>query len=489
MIKKKAVLFCKCVLFCLLLLGCKKEKAPSKGELLARNYCASCHLFPGPELLPKDVWMTKTIPEMGLRLGMSHHGPEYYDSGFNKAIYPENMMLSQEEWESLVMYYKIMAPQEIPVYKQEKLEESDGFETMAYAYNGELSSIVTMVEYNAKDEKLYLGDGKKASLVTLNVDGNVLNVEKLKSPPVKIQFEDNSISMLLIGSLYPSDEKKGVLNVGDRKIDSLIRPVDFIIKDVDKDGFKDVLVSEFGNTIGNLVWYKNNANTSYSRHVIHPFSGSIKMEYADIDNDGKEEFLAMFAQESESIIVFSFEEDKFSSRKIKQFHPAFGLNDFQLVDFNNDDLLDIVVSNGDNADYSSVLKNYHGIRVYLNNGDFKFTESYFYPYHGASKVEVADFNLDGKLDILTISNFGDLTDSNFESVVLLTNTGDLNFNANKIKNIPRIGWQTIDVKDFDNDGDKDVFIGAFGIKLGPKESIKANDANVSWIRLINKTKN
>lgn len=101
---------------------------------------------------------------------------------------------------------------------------------------------------------------------------------------------------------------------------------------------------------------------------------------------------------------------------------------------------------------------------------------------------MADFNLDGNLDILTISNFGDLTDSNFESVVLLTNTGDLNFNANKIKNIPRIGWQTIDVKDFDNDGDKDVFIGAFGIKLGPKESIKVNDVNIYWVRLINKTK-
>lgn len=471
----------------MLFYGCKKGEEPSKGELLARNYCASCHLFPDPDLLSKDVWMTETIPEMGLRLGMSHHGPEYYDNGFNKAIYPENMMMSQEDWERLVMYYKIMAPQEITLYKQEKLKESNVFEAKAYAYNGKNSSIVTMIEYNVKDEKLYLGDGEKASLITLNTDGDLLAVKKLKSPPVKIQFKDTSNVMLSIGSLYPSDVKKGVLNIGVHRIDSLIRPVDFIIKDVDKDGFEDALISEFGNTVGNLVWYKNNANNNYSRRVIYPFSGSIKMEYGDLDGDGNEELVAMLAQESESIIVFSFEDGKFYSRKIKQFHPAFGLNDFQLVDFNNDDLLDIVISNGDNADYSSVLKNYHGVRVYLNNGDFEFTESYFYPYHGASKVEVADFNLDGKLDILTISNFGDLTDSNFESLVLLTNIGDLNFNANKIKNIPRTGWQTIDVKDFDNDGDKDVFIGAFGIKLGPKESIKDNEAKMSWIKLINNT--
>ena len=197
--------------------------------------------------------------------------------------------------------------------------------------------------------------------------------------------------------------------------------------------------------------------------------------------------MALFAQETESLYVFVYEINAFSIKKIVQFHPAFGVNDFQLEDMNNDGLLDVIISNGDNADYSEVLKNYHGIRIYLNEDNYTFSESYFYPYHGTSKVEVVDFNLDGKQDVLAISNFGDLTDPNFENIVLLINTGDLEFSPTRIADVPRCGWQTIDVKDFDNDGDKDVFVGAFNIKLGPPESIPKKQENISWILLKNRT--
>ena len=116
-------------------------------------------------------------------------------------------------------------------------------------------------------------------------------------------------------------------------------------------------------------------------------------------------------------------------------------------------------------------------------------ESYFYPYHGASKIRVADFNLDGKKDIITVSNFGNLIDENFKSIVLLINEGGDKYKPSSVANTPKIGWQTIDVADYDKDGDFDVFVGAFGIKLGPKESISANENKISWIRLKNLTIN
>ncbi|CAM3469026.1 VCBS repeat-containing protein [Zobellia roscoffensis] len=470
-----------------LLINCRPKEKQSEGEILAKTLCATCHVFPEPSLLPSNIWLSQTLPEMGLRLGMSNHGPEYYEKGSSGEVYPDKPQLTQQEWEKLVMYYKLTAPQNIEIYEQPVLEENFIFETRTFSYDSVLSSIVTMLEYNPKTRELYLGDGKNSSLIQVDDNGQIIKKEKLKSPPVKVSFLKEKQSILTIGSLYPSDEKSGALKIGNVFINELRRPVDFLYNDINNDGFEDIVVCEFGNTVGSLVWYENKNNSSYQRHVIKELSGSIRIKFADIDNDGKEELLVLFTQERESLLAFSFEGNKFTSKKLLQFHPAFGVNDFETVDMNNDGYLDIVVSNGDNADYSEVLKNYHGVRVFLAQKNRNFLESYFYPFHGVSKIRVADFNLDGKKDVIAVSNFGNFKDENFRSITLLLGQGEGRYEPSSIANTPKIGWQTIDVADYDKDGDFDVFVGAFGIKLGPKESISANENKISWIRLKNLT--
>lgn len=49
-------------------------------------------------------------------------------------------------------------------------------------------------------------------------------------------------------------------------------------------------------------------------------------------------------------------------------------------DFNGDGKLDIVYVNGDNFDYSRVLKPYHGIRILENDGKNNFHERYFFRF-------------------------------------------------------------------------------------------------------------
>ena len=54
-------------IICATLQGC--DHLPrSKGERLARNSCAACHLFPEPALLDKKTWVSRVLPEMALRL-------------------------------------------------------------------------------------------------------------------------------------------------------------------------------------------------------------------------------------------------------------------------------------------------------------------------------------------------------------------------------------------------------------------------------------
>src|SRR6185295_6044313 len=92
--------------------------------------------------------------------------------------------------------------------------------------------------------------------------------------------------------------------------------------------------------------------------------------------------------------------DQFDTREILRFPPVYGSSYFELDDFNKDGFKDILYTCGDNADYTSdVLKNYHGIYIYLNDGRNNFSQKYFFAMHGCFKAMARDFDKDGDLDI------------------------------------------------------------------------------------------
>ena len=68
-----------------------------------------------------------------------------------------------------------------------------------------------------------------------------------------------------------------------------------------------------------------------------------------------------------------------------RFSPVYGTSWFEMIDYDGDGDDDIVTVNGDNADESYVLKPYHGLRIYLNDGNNHFEEKYFYPFYGATR--------------------------------------------------------------------------------------------------------
>ena len=470
--------------FFLFLLGCTTKDKHAEGEKLARSYCASCHLFPDPTLLPRRVWGEKILPNMGLQIGMAH-GP-IYSYGNPEANKNLNPIMPQEEWDKIVHYYLNESENSIPKYPIQDQEYSTLWEPHIYAVDS--LPIITMISYDEKSKNLFLGDGSNSRLLTLDMDGNVLSSEKLDSPPVKIIYRDSLQYLLTIGVLSPSDEPKGKLRVGDNLIEELTRPVDLLIKDINQDGNDDIFVCSYGNNIGDFSWFENLGNESYTKRLIYPLSGAIKVEIANMDADEENEIVVLFAQEHELIMIFDYENNVFTGKKAFQFQPAFGSVDFQLSDMDGDGLKDIIIGNGDNSDLSIVLKNFHGVRVLLNKGNKEFSEDYFLPIHGVSKIVAEDFDLDGDTDILSVSNFGDFTDPKFRSVQFLRNEGGLKFKPEYINGLPNFRWQTIDVSDYDNDGDKDAFIGAFKLNLGPKESYISDTTKISWVKLENKLK-
>ncbi|WP_422080388.1 FG-GAP repeat domain-containing protein [Ulvibacterium sp.] len=467
--------------FLVLMVSCIQKGRHVEGEKLAKIHCASCHLYPEPELLPRRVWGEKIMPNMGLKMGMSH-GP-LYSYGDKETLKNLTPTLSQEDWDRIVHFYLNKSENSVTYSSVPVQYPSTLFEPHLFSIDS--LSVISMTLFDEKKNALLLGDALTSELLTLNLKGDILETKKLESPLVKTEVKDTVEYLLTIGDINPSDKAEGSLKIGESAIEDLTRPVDFLIRDMDLDGYDDVFVCSYGHNVGDFSLFKNLGRGVYKKQVIHPLSGSIKVELTDMDNDQEDEIVVLFAQEHELLMIWDYKNNTFNGQKVLQFQPAFGSVDFQLRDINNDGLKDIIIGNGDNSDLSTVLKNFHGVRVFLNKGDQEFSESYFLPIHGVSKVVAEDFDLDGDIDIMAISNFGNFSDPQFRSVQLLMNEGHSTFTSKYIENLPNFRWQTIDVSDYDKDGDLDIFLGAFNLNIGPEESYLSEGENISWVKLEN----
>jgi hypothetical protein len=139
-------------------------------------------------------------------------------------------------------------------------------------------------------------------------------------------------------------------------------------------------------------------------------------------------------------------------------------------DFNKDGFPDIVYTCGDNADFSEILKPYHGVYIFLNDGNWNFEQKYFFPINGCYKAMARDFDGDGDLDLAVISFFADYQKQPEEGFVYLENIGNLVFMPHSMKAAQHGRWLTMDVGDLDGDGRPDIFLGNLSVGLGSLKS-------------------
>jgi hypothetical protein len=119
------------------------------------------------------------------------------------------------------------------------------------------------------------------------------------------------------------------------------------------------------------------------------------------------------------------------------------------------------VTNGDNGEYPSPTKRYHGIRLYLNRRNLRFEEAFFFPLNGAFAAKARDFDGDGDLDIAAISFFPDYQQSPRESFVYLENKGKMQFVPMTFPQCTMGRWLVMDADDLDGDGDIDLALGSY----------------------------
>jgi len=456
------------------------------GEILAKKYCQSCHAFPDPSLLNTSSWENGVLPNMGPRLGIFSFNWKIYpslrkDRNVAPGFYPSQPLMSPEEWQNILNFYLATAPDSLPPQQRTFPIKNDLsiFSISSPAITGlNPSTCYLQVDTTESPRTILQSDAIRRSVI--RYDQNLLPIDSFSSsgPVVDIDFRALPQVVTNIGLLYPTNAKRGKLdNLLNRNgkmyldsaiyIDSLRRPVQSIQVDLNADGRPDELVCEFGHLTGALSWYENLGNNQYNRHILRPVPGAIRAYIRDYNHDGLPDLVVLFAQGEEGIFLFTNRgHGQFDQKEILRFPPSYGSSSFELDDFNQDGYPDILYTCGDNADYSVVLKPYHGVYIFLNDGHWNFKQKYFFPINGCYKAMARDFDGDGDLDLAVISFFADYRKQPEEGFVYLENKGDYIFMPHSIPETQHGRWLTMDVADLDGDGKPDIFLGNFSTAPG-----------------------
>jgi hypothetical protein len=487
--------------FCILLylfISCTTRKENAKvefkdvavtrlsGQELSVTHCSRCHAFVSPGLLPKSSWK-KVLPAMGHRMGI-------YDGGFRpdslfegnesgavvrKAnIYPETPVLAKEDWAKIEKYFLENAPDTIPPPIRKKKIRM-GLKHFKYRESvfSHRPVLTTMVKILPDNRGILFGDGKgKRNVLTLLTPDLHENYSlRLQSTPIQFYEKSNELYLTTVGNgVFPTDARGGAMQrlvknasgpgyqLGSMAIPNLLRPVSMAYGDLDKDGLDDVVACEYGNETGQLTWYRNNGRGGYDKRVLREKPGAITAIIKDANNDGLMDIYVLMAQADEGVFLYENQgAGQFKEKRLLSFLPLNGSQHIEVVDFNKDGFDDIVYVCGDNADKTPILKDYHGIYIFLNDGKSNFRQSYFYQLNGAYKAMVRDYDLDGDLDIAAISFFPDYLRYPEESFIYLQNKGSLQFEDYSFPQAHNGRWVVMDAGDMDADGDIDIVLGSF----------------------------
>ncbi|GJG89006.1 hypothetical protein tb265_41870 [Gemmatimonadetes bacterium T265] len=464
---------------------------PASGQQLAARYCQSCHILPTPGLLDTASWDQWVLPRMARRLGLTGVGDpthlERIEGGVagelvrEAHVFPDSALISRAEWDRLAAYYLRGAPAVLPRAATPPVVVGlPGFRVRVPDFHV-ANPMVTLVHVDAAHGRTYIGDANpgRSTLAVLDARGRPVQSYPLPSPVANLRVAGDTLGLVFMGRLDPSDVPRGSLAVIPSwhpgaaptiawEVDTLRRPVFASYADLNGDGREDAVVSEFGNLTGRLAWYERLPNGGSRRHPLTAEPGAMNTVVRDFDGDGRPDILALNAQADEGVSLFhSRPNGQFVREWLLRFPPSYGSSSMELADVDGDGYPDIVYTNGDNGDYPSPPKPYHGIHVFLNDGHWHFAEKYFFPMPGAYKAIARDFDGDGKVDIAAIAFYPDYTAPAPLPFVFLHGLGGMRFEARTFPDANRGRWLTMDAGDVNGDGRDDLVLGAFAAMGAP----------------------
>jgi FG-GAP-like repeat len=460
--------------------------APPDAEQQARITCSTCHAFPPPDILPRSQWRKEFVRMKLIR----DRQPLPVGSGDLMQAIP-----LPDDMERALPFFLSHAPDRLPPPEPwpDPAESPVRFTRRLLSPENTTGapavSNVRLVDFD--------GDGRLDLLATEMAQGMLLHapgvatartltiVANLPHPDhvTPVDLDKDGVPDLLVGDLgefFPGDHDHGAVvwlrGLGNGKfgamwLDGWPRVADVEAADFNEDGKTDLVVAAFGyHTTGQVAILENKTTDytqpSFTNHVIDPRTGSIHVIPTDLNHDGHMDFIALLAQEHETVVAYINRGTKdftFDQKVIYAApHPNWGSTGIQLVDLDKDGDLDVLMTHGDTFD-DGLVKPYHGIQWLENTGTFPWVNHEIATMAGVHRAEAADLDGDGDLDIAAcalLAGGSDVDESVLPALVWLEQTKPGVFVKHTIeKGFPR--HATLDVGDIDGDGDIDIVTANF----------------------------
>ncbi|MCS7269895.1 MAG: VCBS repeat-containing protein, partial [Gemmataceae bacterium] len=368
---------------------------PADLEQRIRYFCGTvCHAYPPPDTFPQEHWRMEVERAYGF----------FERSGL--ALTPPRMS-------DVIRYYEERAPLSLPVI------------TPVYAKHR------LPMQWEPVSCPLPPGGGRAmiSHVQPVKLPPGRVTPEQIAAAPTDLLACDMQGGRILLyhaAATQPSWQVLGTVR----------NPARACVVDLDGDNILDVLVADLGSfpptnqRCGRVVWLRGQADGTYQPHVLlenvgrvadvraAPFrqanrldlvvavfglhevgevlllenqttdwnkphfvprqldgrTGAIHVPVIDLNEDGRPDFIALFAQEHETIVAFLNEgQGRFRKKTLYSApHPGWGSSGIELTDINGDGRPDILYTNGDILDEPYLWKPYHGLGWLENLGDLRF---------------------------------------------------------------------------------------------------------------------
>ncbi len=454
-----------------------------------QKFCGACHETPRADSFPREAWYDE------VKRGFNF----YYDSGRRDLTPPP-----QSE---VVAWYRAQAPEKLPMPDQPEVDSKTiqfrPTEIVApqFISDGPLAvSFINLLTIDGNDGN-WVSDMRSGvtgllpasdllsnhqaksikSQLNLNFTGLTANPAAVR----EVDIDGNGVNDLVLsdlGSFLPQDHDRGkVVWIPDGTsstkrepvtiIEKIGRVADILPMDVDSDGDPDLIVGSFGwhKTGGVYVVYNDKSSSgtevTFRSVKVDERPGSIHILPAELNNDGRPDFIALISQEHEEITAYLNLESGFEKKPLYEApDPSWGSSGMQQVDLDADGDLDIIYTNGDTFD-SYVVKPYHGVWFLENTGTLPLTAHHIAAMPGVHRALAHDLDGDGDLDVaaaalLPTASARGVDVSNMHSVVWLEQVKPGQFDRHVISK-GRPTHAAMAIGDLNHDGRPELIVGSF----------------------------
>jgi hypothetical protein len=463
--------------------GLPKAALSVDDEVILRKLCTQCHLYVEPSVLPKKEW-DAVIPRMAQMPGYGRTIPRRLDTSAIVQWFRERAP------EMLTFADRSAMPIEPPPLKHFSVRQP---QSKDFPF---VSQVRIATHPETKERALFVcdmhsgwicetksGSDPLMPLVARKLSDQISHAVRTQS----VDLDGDGRQELLVanlGSFAAMDHNLGSVDWlrpkenGFEKFvlaDNLGRVADIKPFDFDGDGDLDLAVAEFGWRLsGHVLLLENTTRKDgssrppqFTPRTIDERHGAVQVEITDIDGNGRPDVIALLAQEHEMLVAYlNLPDGSFKARELfRAPHSVWGYSGFQLLDFDGDQDLDVLITNGDMMD-GPTIKPYHSIAWLENTGDMKFVEHTLAELPGAHRAEAVDLDGDGDFDIVACTLVPSGAESQAErqgsklppSLVWLEQTEPLKFHLHIWERGPG-RYPTLTAGDFDGDGKADVVLG------------------------------